>query len=481
MPSQPPTPSNRAACAAHGLFYDPRLNVGCVLCLRERAEVESTARGGQRSLALLLAALGVCVGALAFTIGTGALSGAPGAQVAGATAGATVVRDAETTRGVPARGRPLRVLFIGNSLTYSHDLPAMVSQLAQAASSARPFEPHAITFGGFTLSDHLGANAAAAKIAAGGWDAVVLQEQGQFPGWPEEREARFFASARTFHGMIRSAGARTVFYDTMARRDGDAPKFPHDDYAAMQRRVDEGYASIARELGADIAPVGPGYRALHQRMPDLSLWEPDGLHPSVAGTYLAACVFYTAFYEQSPIGNAFVPGLPANDALAIQEMADSVVLHGGPKEPTLADLEAPREAKPPSVAPKPGARAVREQEAEQDRLRHERITADIRAREATHERERRERMAGDRAGVPVTMYKTAWCGACKRASAYMQRQGIPVREYDVERDAEARTRSRRLNPRGSVPTIDVDGTVLIGWSEPRFEAMLAEAKTRRGR
>jgi glutathione S-transferase len=63
----------------------------------------------------------------------------------------------------------------------------------------------------------------------------------------------------------------------------------------------------------------------------------------------------------------------------------------------------------------------------------------------------------------------------------MQRAGIAVREHDVERDPAARARSRQLNPRGSVPTIDVDGAVLVGWSEPRFEAMLVDAKARKAR
>ena len=31
----------------------------------------------------------------------------------------------------------------------------------------------------------------------------------------------------------------------------------------------------------------------------------DGNHPSLAGTYLAACVVYATLYGKSPVGNSF--------------------------------------------------------------------------------------------------------------------------------------------------------------------------------
>lgn len=495
-----PTP-NRAPCAAHGLFYDPRLASGCVLCLRERAQSEATVRSGGRSLALLLGALGLVLSALAVgAVRSGVL--APWLDRSGTDA---VVVASETATGRasrPARGRPLRVLFVGNSLTSANDLPAMVEGLATAASASRPLEPQAVTFDGFTLRDHLAANAVATQLAHGGsWDVVVLQEQGQRPGWPKAREGEFFASARALDAAIRRAGARTVLYATMGRRDGDGGSFPGDSYDAMQQRIDEGYGQLARELRAELVPVGRAWRAMLRRRPELPLWQPDGLHPSTAGSYLAACAFYASFYRQSPVGNAYVAGLPAADALAIQSLAAEVVLQVGTSEATVAELATTPAT--PSPEPTTGAaadrdqarretalREAREREAAQDRARHERITAELQAREAASERERRARMQGEiqaqeqrsgRRRVQVTMYKTAWCGACKRASAYMQREGIAVREHDVEHDREARAVYRLLNPRGGVPTIDVDGAVLVGWSEPRFEAMLAEALTRRAR
>ena len=36
--------------------------------------------------------------------------------------------------------------------------------------------------------------------------------------------------------------------------------------------------------------------------PDIQLYDKDGSHPSPAGTYLTACVFYTVLSKKSPVG-----------------------------------------------------------------------------------------------------------------------------------------------------------------------------------
>ena len=70
---------------------------------------------------------------------------------------------------------PLHVLFIGNSLTYTNDLPAMFAALAEAAGKPRPFV-RAVTGPGLSLQDQWDLGEAQKAIAVGGWDFVVLQQ-----------------------------------------------------------------------------------------------------------------------------------------------------------------------------------------------------------------------------------------------------------------------------------------------------------------
>ena len=229
--------------------------------------------------------------------------------------------------------RPLRVLFVGNSLTESNNLPEMIAKLARAAGEERNFEYRKIIFGGFGLSEHIAANRAALELRSGTWDAVVLQEQGQRPGWrSSDREAKFFAPARQLDSMIRAAGSKTVFYMTFARTEGDYINFNQDTYEAMQKRLIDGYETIAKELKVDVAPVGKVWFAAWRRYPEMHLWAPDGMHPSVAGTYLAACTFYTYFYQRSPVGISYTAGLTESDALAIKRITAEVVISGSASE-----------------------------------------------------------------------------------------------------------------------------------------------------
>jgi glutaredoxin len=78
-------------------------------------------------------------------------------------------------------------------------------------------------------------------------------------------------------------------------------------------------------------------------------------------------------------------------------------------------------------------------------------------------------------GVRITMYSTSWCGVCARARAFLQGSQIPFTDRDVEADAMAAQEARRLNPRGSVPTFDIAGTALVGFSPRSLTAAIVNA------
>ena len=71
--------------------------------------------------------------------------------------------------------RPLRVLFVGNSLTATNDLPAAVRALA-AEAGRRPVETRTVAPGGVSLEEHWRSTGAREALAEGPWDAIVLQQ-----------------------------------------------------------------------------------------------------------------------------------------------------------------------------------------------------------------------------------------------------------------------------------------------------------------
>ena len=184
---------------------------------------------------------------------------------------------------------PLRVLFIGNSYTYCHQMPAMIGRLAAAAGDVRPFEYKTVVRGGETLEGHWKRGEALAKIREGGWDVVVLQEQSLRP---VQDTARFHEYARLFAAAIEKAGARTCFYLTWAREH--TPE--------RQPDYNEACLSIARELGAMAAPAGIAWQNARKENPTWPLYAGDRSHPRPLGAYLTACVFYGTLYGRSPVG-----------------------------------------------------------------------------------------------------------------------------------------------------------------------------------
>lgn len=78
----------------------------------------------------------------------------------------------------------------------------------------------------------------------------------------------------------------------------------------------------------------------------------------------------------------------------------------------------------------------------------------------------------------VTLYTTRWCPACAQARAWLERRGIPYDERDVEESPAAAARNRMLNRAGTVPTIEVEGTVLVGFSADELRTAIDRAAQR---
>jgi len=221
-----------------------------------------------------------------------------------------------------------RILFIGNSFTYENDLPGTFAALAQAGGHR--VVTGMLADGGATLADHLASPDTTAMLTGSRWDVVVLQEQSEIPSIAQFRQQQMYPAARSLVQAIEAIRARPMLFVTWAHQAG-WPEKGLPTFGAMQDQIDLGYRTIAGELGVAMAPVGPAWLEVAQESPGLSLFQGDGVHPTAAGTYLAACVFYATLFRQSPEGLAAPDGVPGNVALILQRAAAVTVL-GNPAE-----------------------------------------------------------------------------------------------------------------------------------------------------
>ncbi len=223
------------------------------------------------------------------------------------------------------------VLFIGNSYTYSHDLPKMLHDLALSNGDTVNYDSN--TSGGYTFELHTTNSNTIAKIKEKKWDFVVLQEQSQRPSFPPAQVAvEVYPYAAILDSIIHigDACAETVFFMTWGRKYGDqinCPIWPPVcTYAGMQQRLRESYMKMGDTLSATVAPVGIAYKNSMEADSNVNLYSGDNSHPSVMGTYLTACVFYATLFQESPVGLPFISTLSQPTASFLQNIAANTVL-----------------------------------------------------------------------------------------------------------------------------------------------------------
>ena len=223
----------------------------------------------------------------------------------------------------------IRALFVGNSYTAVNNLPQMVADIAASMGNELHYQSN--TPGGCTFQQHCN-NQSMTLIRQGGWDIVVLQEQSQYPSFPQQQvENEVFPYAQQLVDAVYDAGYCTepMFYMTWGRKNGDqqnAQYFPVlGTYEGMDSMLCLRYTYMAETYDAALCPVGRVWNHLRHST-DIELYQADESHPSLAGTYAAACAFHTMFFGDDPDSITYLPsGLNSNDARQIRDAVHDVV------------------------------------------------------------------------------------------------------------------------------------------------------------
>lgn len=73
----------------------------------------------------------------------------------------------------------------------------------------------------------------------------------------------------------------------------------------------------------------------------------------------------------------------------------------------------------------------------------------------------------------VTIYSTPTCTYCHAAKEFFTQNNIEYTEYDVAADEAKRTEMVDKSGQMGVPVIDIEGTIIVGFDEPRIKEALA--------
>ena len=215
----------------------------------------------------------------------------------------------------------MKLLFIGNSATYVHEVPQTLQKLA--GELGFEFEVAQITPGGCELAMHANTETELgqkvfAEIAKG-YDIVFIQENGSCMSSDEKRAACFDASRRLI-AAIRESGAEPYIY-------GRPPCLKdYYGYKTLEqcKNFDEIFNAIAKENG-DVKCVYVNRAfAYAAKNYNFNLWGPDNAHTSPLGAYLIVCTFFATLFGESATKLSAGEIDPA-DAKVLAEIADKVV------------------------------------------------------------------------------------------------------------------------------------------------------------
>ena len=235
----------------------------------------------------------------------------------------------KNTREIGPQGLTIKVLFIGNSFTSVNDLPKMLSNIATSLGDKVEYDIYAP--GGYTLYQDTSDQIVLNKIKSKKWDFVVLQEQSELPAVEDTNVAKEVTPyAIGLNNFIHQSATstKTVFFETWGYKDGDEQYCVKNptlcSYTQMQNQLLKSYNLFAQKTDSILAPVGEAWRLAINTHPEIELYQSDGKHPSVDGTYLSATVFYIKLFNKSVIGATSI-GQNSAQAKILQQIATDAI------------------------------------------------------------------------------------------------------------------------------------------------------------
>jgi len=218
------------------------------------------------------------------------------------------------------------MLWVGNSFFYyNNSMHGHVGQLLNAAGQKGNRSTSATISGsGINWHDmeaHFKPNAVGSYSFVGDnevrfntferpFDATMMMDCSQCPIHPK-LQSIFYEYAKKHSETLRKHGSEPILFMSWA----------YSDVPAMTEQLAAEYIKAGQQNNALVVPAGYAFANSVSKRPDVSLIIADKRHPSLAGTYLAACTVLASVYKINPIGSKYAAGLSPEVAKHLQTVA----------------------------------------------------------------------------------------------------------------------------------------------------------------
>ena len=227
--------------------------------------------------------------------------------------------------------RPESAIYIGNSFFYfNNGMSGMVSGLLTAADANAKFRSSLVTISGSGFDWHdvgsyfrpngvgrysFGAgNVISFNTPKRLFDLAIMMDCSQCPLHPQLKGI-FTEYAKKHADTVRGHGTEPVYFMSWA----------YLDKPEMTQQLADAYTQAGNDNNALVIPAGLAFGRVVAQRPDVALYIADLRHPTLAGSYLAACTTYAALFKKSPVGLKYTAGLDAATATYLQTVAWATV------------------------------------------------------------------------------------------------------------------------------------------------------------
>lgn len=175
-----------------------------------------------------------------------------------------------------------RILFVGNSLTYTNDLPALVRDVAVANNIQ--IETEVLAYPNYALEDHWHDGNFQMLMREKNFNYVIVQ---QGPSSQQDGRDMLLDYGGRFKKICDEKGARLVFFMVWPSR-ANYQTFPG---------VIKNYRDAALQTESMLCPVGEAWKTYMDATHDFAYYGADGFHPSIEGSNNAAQLIYQTLFS----------------------------------------------------------------------------------------------------------------------------------------------------------------------------------------
>ena len=179
--------------------------------------------------------------------------------------------------------KPINILFIGNSLTYTNNLPILVKEKAKLKGKIIDFKM--IAYPNYAIIDHWNDGEVQKLIASKKYDFVIIQ---QGPSSQNDGRKMLIEYGEKYSNLCTLNNAKLCYFMV----------WPSLSNYNTFDGVIKNYKDAALINNSILLPVGKVWKDYFDRTNDFQFYSTDGFHPSLEGSRIAAKVIAEYLFQE---------------------------------------------------------------------------------------------------------------------------------------------------------------------------------------